>query len=366
MSSKRIKEISDELGIPEKNINTSGEQWAIPLIKRGVIVKVEIKYWRARKTLSESEIGINMNEKFWGKFSKEYISLGTKALLPRDVLGKIKAFENVSRKNLKDNSFETVWGHFVPCTMFFDWKQKNNELEEEFKKIIEEIVEKYDESTEKVIQEYSNFCKNLWDSGNVNRETWSDYDSFKSSFLTKIKSEIITKESFRQYSEYNTFYFFIPTPDEVEKNISETKKHIIDSHINEQEKNMKLQLRQEMEKYKNEQFESFIDSTVSKIRESIIEMIVAVRNGVANEMDYDLTIGKNKKRIESMIKKIRGLNFIDNKEIDNIVDEMKSEIMKPREHRNNDSLWSSLRELETFIKKDFGQLQDKQINSLEI
>lgn len=128
---KSIKDIAEKTGLSTDDVRSTIYQWATPLMEKGIIVRLEIKRWRGTKRISPEELGIDENDSRWNEF-KEYMSLGVRNLLDRRTNNRINAIENRARKLLKDYSFETVWGHFVPCTMFSEWQDKDKEIQKDY------------------------------------------------------------------------------------------------------------------------------------------------------------------------------------------------------------------------------------------
>jgi len=363
---QRIKEISDSTGINPEKIQTTMEQWALPLLRRGIIVRIEIKYWRARKKLSASDIGFENDNNFIQSFSENYLNFGTKLLLPKSVMNRIKAAEEQSRKNLIDHSFDTVWGRFVPCTMFSEWKERDEVCKKSFQSLRDDICENYYAYVEEIIQEYKVFCSILWKEGNINKTKWGDYQNFENDFLTGIRSNILSKENFKESFKYNSFFFFVPMPDEVEKDVQKAKDVMNQTQIQQEEHMMNIELQKDMKQYRAEQLESFIDSTVGQIKDTIINIVDDLRESVALDMDCNLTVGKNRTNLLKMVHKVRSLNFIDDKSIDEALDRIQADLDKPTYYRNNEQVWKSLRELEYAAKEKIVSIEDKQIESLEI
>ena len=185
-------------------VQSTIEQWATPLMQRGVIVRLEIKRWRGNKRISPEELGIDEKDDSWISF-KHYMSLGTRKLLTRDVESKLSNIDNKSRKNLKDHSFETVWGRFVPCTMFKDWQENDKKINKEYFEVAEEISSSFDKVKDKVIEDYKGYCYKIWKGGAVHGSGWKTYQEYEDYFISKIENEIISASQFKKSFEYKRF-----------------------------------------------------------------------------------------------------------------------------------------------------------------
>jgi len=361
---KAVQDIAQKTGLSVSDVRAEIHQWATPLMEKGVIVKLEVRRWRGTKKISPEEFGIDENDKRWIEF-KEYMFLGTRSLLTRKTNSRINTIENKARKLLKDYSFETIWGHFVPCTLFVEWQDKDKEIQKEFYDLADELEQNFDKITDKVIRDYKSYCKKVWNDGNA-RGGFRSYEAYEYDFIKKIKNEIITATEFRKSFKYNTIFYFIPMPSEIERDLVETKKVQGQHEILDYEKEMKRRLAENMNELKRQHLESFLESTVGQIRNSILTIVEDVRNSLRVDVDQQLTKGRNRTKLLKMIDSVRGLNFYNDEQIQTVLDRLEEDLNKDADVRSERDVEETLKEIEGLASMDFSDLLYGRFNLLEL
>ena len=216
---KTIEEITKMVDLKPEEIREHIEDWAIPLMTKGIIVRLNIKRWRGRSKIEPEELGIDRIDEQWESFSDEYINYGSKLLLPKRILKRMNNVECSARRNIKEYSFDTVWGQFVPCSVFDEWKTKNEEIKEKYIKEARLIYDDYESIIKEVIEEYKQMATKTYKRAKMTE----DYTSFENRFIDNIKREIISKEDFLESLDYTSLYYFIPLPSQVKEEIYDTK-----------------------------------------------------------------------------------------------------------------------------------------------
>ena len=135
--STMINSISD-------NTQQLKNDWALSLMDKGVIVKLYISRWRGVAQLDPNQFGLKFNNDSVS-FMKDYIVFGYESLLPSKIKKEIDAIDIKARLTLKEYSFETLWGRFVPFIAFEHWKKENDIIREKYLKIAKSIYDNYDD-----------------------------------------------------------------------------------------------------------------------------------------------------------------------------------------------------------------------------
>lgn len=361
---KAVKDIAQKTGLSVSDVRSTLYQWATPLMEKGIIVRLEIKRWRGTKRISPEELGIDENDRRWLEF-KSYMSLGTRHLLTRKTNNTINAVENKARKLLKEYSFETIWGYFVPCTLFAEWQDKDKEIQKEFYELADKIEKEFEDIKSQVLADYRIYCRKIWDDGAVTR-SFSDYETYEHYFLKKIENEIITAEEFRNSFEYNTFFYFIPMPSDIESDVIEAKRVQGEQELLEHEKEMRRRLAENMTELREQHLESFLESTVGQIRNSILTIVEDVRNSLRTDADGCLTKGKNRTKLLKMIETVRSLNFYNDDQIQGALDRLQVDLNKDPDVRSEKEVEETLKEIEDLATIDFSDLLYGRFNLLEL
>jgi len=352
LADNSIKEISKQTGIDVEEVTSIVEDWATPLMRRGIVVKLSIKRWRATQRISKGDTGLNSKDSNWMEFSTNYLSLGKKFLLPVESLSLLNRIENRGRANLKECSYDTVWGHFVPYNSYAEWKERNEEIKKEYFELANEMSLNYNTLVSEVLEEYKKHAKILYDSIEVPLEK---YDSFEKDYLNKIKESIISAEKFRASFEYECFYSFIPIPSEIQKDLLEVESLENQKEEVSKEREIRKIVIADTADLKSKYIDQFLESTVGGIRSMVARVIEDVRDGI-DRNENNPTIGKSRTKLLKMIKKIRMLDFYDDAEIQDLLNKLQLDLNKDKEDRSEDEVVKTLIKLETSAKKNIRNL----------
>lgn len=362
-----IEDLRKDLDIPVDSLKTVFEDWAIPLFRRGVIVSLSLKRWRGVGKIHDDEIGMDESDQEWLDFSKEYFKLGTKNLLPQEVLSRINNVDSKARRNLSSHSIQTAWGRFVPCTAFSEWDDENKKIKKEYFDVSRSIYNKYDTYVEKTINDYKKYCRKIWDDHKSDKIIrYKTFNEFENNIIGNLKSQIINADSFLGSFEYETYFYFIPLPSLVEKDALESLQHKSNKEIIEHELEMKKRIATESADYKIKQIEQFLSGTIGEIRNTIVDVIEEINDSLSKDKDGCVSQGKNRLKLLNMIKKIRMLNFYDDKDVEFQIDDLQINLEKDKEFRSESEVKQSLSKLREIASQDVSKFVVGRIKLLEI
>jgi hypothetical protein len=226
-----IEEIKNETGLDQDKVGTILQDWATPLMRKGIIVRLSIKRWRAVQNINNGDFGINSNDPEWEQFSNKYLKYGIKYLLPKETLQELSRVENKARRNLKEHSMETPWGDFVPFNSYFEWKEKNEEICKEYFELADRLTNEFPYLIQQVLDEYKKHARHIYNEKKLS----ISYEDFERQMLDDIMQSIIPANEFRATFVYNTLFFFIPIPSDVQKELLEFEKASLEKEKTENE-----------------------------------------------------------------------------------------------------------------------------------
>ena len=328
--------------------------WALALMSQGVIVKISMSWWRATAPLRAEELGLKFVDKDAFSFMKKYVRLGTESLLPPEVISEIKHIESKARENLKEHSFNTVWGKFVPYTAFAEWQDANNLIKEDFLQAGKNLCDKYDSIVDIVRLEYRKMAKDVWSRLYTDSEP---NESYIQEFVSKIISKIPSRSKIFSSFEYETTYFIIPLPSLIEENVSKAEdiKHERDiKNFNvELEKETKRRIQDEYIKRKQEYIDGFLESTVTSMRSYVADLCSNILQSIekgTNKTDVSKT---QRDRIKTIIRKVKLLNFHDDTEINQMLKDLGVEVDKFKGDRSKGVIVDRLQKISDLSKEEF-------------
>ena len=377
-------------------------------LQDGVIIDLQIKRWRGKNKLDESELGLQQNTNpDYNDFMNKYVSLGYKNLFPKDILERISSIEVRSRKNLKEFSYESPWGRFVPLTAYDQWKEGNEKLQEDFFNIRDEIVRDYANIIERVKKDYLPLAGTVYK--RINNYSINQVKEvpreFVRDFLQGILDQIPTPEEIRESFIFEVMISSLPdlvtgissgntnisydsppkrtlkwddnddsTPivsnskNENQKDIPNTEKikkmipkeTMVGSILSQEEKEKKKKtinadINKSLLGKDNEKLEQFISNVLSQIREVSIEASNDILDSI--EKNDGKMVGRASIRARNLISKVRALDFYGDATIKEHIDEIEKLLDEKPKKRSVEKIRERVQGL-----KDYSETSLKSIN----
>lgn len=357
-----IKEICAQTSLEEHEVKANIEDWALALMMKGIVVGLEIKRWRAKVTMKEEDLFLTQeNDEDWQEFQSNYLSFGRRLVIPKRIDDRLNSIERMARRNLEQYSFNTVWGSFVPCTVFDDWRIRNEQLKAEFYRARREICEEWEPIKKEILDEYTEFSKILYKKHNPD----VDYEEFENKILSQVKNSIMTSETFYRSFQFDSIFYYIPVPTQVQTEMFMAEKILDKRDQMQKEVEMRNFVHEETMKKKSEQIESFLNETVFRIREMMMSIIDEVKTAVALDRSSVAT-GKTRSKLLKMIDKVRKVDFFSDEEVQNALDKLQIDLEKENEYRSEDEIMRSLEELEAITKANITNVGSGRARLLEL
>ncbi len=342
----------------EVDVEQFKNDWALALMSRGIIVRLNVSRWRAKTRLTPEVLGLRFVDEKSFDFAQKYITLGEQKLLPPSVSRNIEVLERRARVVLDEYSFDTVWGKFVPFTAFEEWEKENQKIHDDFMAQAEVIGRDYKSIIELIKNDYRNMARDVW-SRLYPKDTGGATTSFVEDFISKIIAKIPSEIEIMGTFKYNVTYFIIPMPSFIEDNIAkaeEIKREVASAQFgHELEMQTKKRIAEEYAKKKQELIDDFLESTVTAMRKYVGELCDTILQSIGQQN----TVGKGKlttkyiNKIKGMIQKIKLLNFYDDVEIKDILKDLDIEVSKIKGETDRDIVVNKLKGLVEIGKKEF-------------
>jgi len=346
-----------DISVDNKNINVTQLKydWALYLMQQGVIVNLSIVRWRGFASLSNEDLGLMSVSDQTAEFTKKYIKLGSHRLLPPDIINEFTHIENLGRKNLERYSFNTIWGRFVPSRAFSEWEDENKKISDLYFHAAVAFRNKYDEIVAQVKSDYRNIARDVW--ARLHPESKDQpLESFLEEFSSKMISKIPDVHKIVETFKYETQYSIILLPSIIAQNQAKADEIKRNNEIQEfnakMDRDVKRRISEEYLRRKTELLDGFLQSTVLNLRTYISDFCDEILKSLSQRnrnRDLSMIYFKN---IRNMIRKVRLLNFMDDKEIEKILIDLETEISKIKGERNKESIENKLRELLNVSKKE--------------
>jgi hypothetical protein len=332
------------------------DEWAIALMQKGVIAKVSISRWRATSPLNAVDLGLVFDNPDTKKFVKKYIKFGNEKLFPPEILSSFNSLEAMTRQNLSMYGFKTVWGNFIPYKSFEVWYENNKEIEQKYYEAATELGNKYDSIIYMVRSDYRQMAIDVWK--RMYPDSNQPTESFITDFVNKVINKIPPRNQIVSSFKYETTFFEIPLPSFIAEDIAKKKKIETDMVKNQHEAELEMKAKEaiykDYEEKKKDLIDGFLDSTVSSMRNLVNELCDNVLESIGKKKakNQDLTSAQRKK-IVGFIDKINLINFQDDKKIENLLSELKCEVLKSKQYRNDETIEFKLKKISEEAQKEF-------------
>lgn len=121
------------------------------LTRRGVLVSVSVRYWRAQKKLNPEDLGLARD-----RVNERLISLGHKRLVPRQSLERLALLEGRAHALVEENTFPFLGGvaHYLPNEKLEEVTQRLHALQQEFETETRAFIAGYGRLREKALDEW--------------------------------------------------------------------------------------------------------------------------------------------------------------------------------------------------------------------
>lgn len=343
-----------KIGGKDVSIQEFRNDWALALMSRGIIVDLHLKRWRATAKINAADLGLQFSDEETQVFMSKYISLGTEKLLPPQISKEISIIEKNARQNLEENSFDTVWGRFVPYNAFEAWSVKNDRIKAEFNEYVIGFCNKYDEIVHIISTEYRKMARDVW--RRIQPDGGEPPESYLTEFADNVVAKIPPKMDMPHLFSYDVVFFTIPLPSIIQSNIASAKEIELLTAKKEFEANLERRTKQKIaEEYvarKTDLIDGFLNATVTSMRKYVEELCQEVLDAMGRSKAQDLSL-RQQEKIVSMIDKVKMLNFYDDAEIEKLLNELRFETMKVKGERDKDTIVSKLKKIVTIASEEF-------------
>ena len=338
-----VDSVAKDTLIPKSQLKEHAENWIVALMEKGIVVNIDIKRWRANTKINPDEVGIDETNNEFSKYEDNYMTLGYKKLLPKNVLKEISKIETKSRKNLKDRSIKTVWGYFVPHTSFIDWKEANDEIRKDFFDMAEQISVRWKEIVEEVCGDYLKYINSIY----INKLSGQELTDTITSLVNNFRSLIISVDDFRRSFEYETYYSYIPLPSFAKKELLEVEKVEAERHLLASEVEMQQQIQKEFKEKKSKQIDEFIQATAGAIGESTSRIMEEVRMAIGKDGDKEVS-PIIKKKLLKLIENVRTLDFYQEEKTVSCLNQLEVDLKKTDDTQKKKTLNDIKESVESF------------------
>jgi hypothetical protein len=281
------------------------------LTRKGVLINVSVRYWRATRKLAPEDLGLDPES-----VEKRLFSLGHKNLIPKGMLQNLALIESRTHALMDTCTFPFLngLGHFLPNTRLEETMAKLGRLEQEFMAEKSAFLGKYGDTRDAALAEWREAASRL------------GVDPVK--LVETIEESFPTPERMERAFGFTTQLFQISVPEGF--TLDEVSLH---------EQQEVIQAREQAVRDARERIqygvENFIGDCVASLREQTAtlceEMLESMKSGKTGVHQKTLN------RLVNFINEFKTLNFVGDSQLEEQLENVRRELLSrtAEQYRDN-------------------------------
>jgi hypothetical protein len=370
LSTEREK-IAQLLG---QDVNLVEPRW-LSLMRQGVVVELHIRRWRAKSRLTLSDLGLPDTDN--AEFS-DLLQLGDKFLLPTKYIKAADSIEAVARQWLETCSSETFWGRFMSCTVYTEWKERQEEYRARYFALRDEIDRDYDQIVKAHLLDYAKaarvaYRRRMSLDGRALRKANVTEETFVQAFVSAIAALIPSRERIRDAWGFDVSLSYVPLPSLLADDQAEADRINVQRDAErsqeqaEQDKVwLEMSVTEAASRKRQQMLEAMNRDVVEAARQQKRELIDGFMGGLVKQLRglvYEVTtdvlqsIQKNDRlhprsvvQLRGLIDQVGKLNFFNDDDVSRMVYQVQQALDKSPADRDVKEIASSLRDIATVTR----------------
>ena len=304
-------------------MNSSQDLLSI-LTREGVLLNASVRYPRFHKKLSPADLGLEPDQ-----VSERLMSLGHKRLLPKEALAELALVESRTHALVEKSTFPFLGGigHFLPNAKLVDVQEQLNAQSMNFHQARDRFLDDYRELRSRALEEWRDATRQIAKTSDEAARLFS-----------QIESSFPPKEMLAQRFAFDVHLFQIAVPESLGMElVSFAEQQEVRRARHEAATSASRQIR--------EGVEGFVGECVIELRHQTAQLC----DEMLTSMHSGKTDGVHQKTLNRLVKFIddfKSLNFAGDKEMEQQLDRVRSELLGRNAEDYRNSL-TATRSLET-------------------
>ncbi|GCE09212.1 hypothetical protein [Dictyobacter aurantiacus] len=309
------------------------------LLQDGVLVRLHIRRCRFSTRLVLEDIGVRVEDETVREKLSRWLVLGEKRLLPIAYMKALARIESGARHTLKDRSFRTELGAFVPSSAYVAWRDATESLKAQYDALRDDIVANHRALSRQVLAEYEVIAADTYRRlrGTHPELITETQERFVTTYCNRISAQIPSPEHIRE-----TFDFRYVLIDSLSQLGSAGEHHdASDDHEREDNEHslsvdlarsqtqgrewqrsvLEHDLRMHAQERVDSALDSFLSSVVSQLRHLTYTVACDVLSTLQRRSGESFAY-QSVRQLENLLTQVRALNFYGDAEIDRIMDQV--------------------------------------------
>lgn len=314
-------EIAAKLGCDPDDIRVRMDATATKLARKGILVELKIARERFELQLDAEDLGIEAKDEY-RDFLNEYIRLGRRRLIPVSYLRNLDALETKARRLLKESSFNTAWGRFVPYQVYDELRRRLEELKVDYKRLHDRILSDYDSIRTSTYMKYREAAQEVYRT--LQKDPYARVpEDFVENFVFRVMNAFPTREEIEASYKFEINLSFVP----VTTTMAEMETRMANAIMAKAENAVAEEIRQSYTRH----VEGFISDLAAQLRSMIFEAVSAAQENVKKHGHLP---GPSVSSLRQLVSKVQALNFMEDRVVIEQLAELSGMLDKESEDRD--------------------------------
>lgn len=349
------------------------------LIQDGVLVRLHIRRCRFSTRLVLEDIGVRVDDDNVREKLSKWLVLGEKRLLPMEYMKALSRIESSARYALKERSFRTELGAFIPSSAYIGWRDITDNLKTQYEALRDDIIANHRSLTRQVLAQYEEIAADTYQRlrGTHPELVTETQDQFVTNYCNRINSQIPSADRIRDTFDFK--YLLIDGLSQLETTpVESTVQQGSDAHVQEefaatvdvarsqvqqrewQRSVMEQDLRMHAQERVSTALDSFLSSVVSQLRNLTYDVACDVLSTLQRRGGESLA-HQSIRQLNNLLTQVRALNFYGDTEMERMMDQIQGIVEQSPEQRQRSitDIRRTLRAIATVTRSTLLDLEEE-------
>jgi hypothetical protein len=355
------------------------------LIQDGVLVRLHVRRCRFSTRLVLEDIGVRVENDMVREKLSRWLVLGEKRLLPVPYMKALSRIESGARYALKERSFRTELGAFVPSSAYVSWRDTTEAFKGQYLALRDEIIANHRALVLQVLAEYEIIAGDTYQRLRTTHPelVTESTEQFVANYCNRILSHIPSPDRIRETFDFK--YLLVDGLSQLGEGQTEhaAQQSSIDaqegysgtvdearSQVREREWQRSVlehDLRIHAQERVSTALDSFLSSVVSQLRNLIYDVACDVLSTLQRRSGESFA-HQSVRQLNNLLTQVRALNFYGDTEIDRMLDQIQQivEESPAQRQRSLADIGRTLRAIATVTRSTLLDLEEEPRSAREI
>lgn len=348
------------------------------LMQDGVLVQLHIRRCRFSTRLTLEDLGVRVDDDSVREKLSRWLVLGEKRLLPVAYMKALARIESNARYTLKERSFRTDLGAFVPSSAYIAWRDATAKLKTQYEALRDEIIANHRSITRQVLAEYEVIAADTYQRlrGTHPELAAETQEHFVATYCNRITSQIPSPDRIRETFAFT--YLLVDGLSQLEEapaeRIAQGDQETTVDAVRSQAQQRAWQrsvLEQDLRRHARERvdtaLESFLTSVVGQLRtltyDAACDVLATLQRRGGESFAH-----QSVRQLRNLIVQVRSLNFYGDGEMDRLMEQLEGIVQQSPQQRQRSlaDIGRTLRAVATVTRSTLLDLEEEPREAREV